>query len=131
MTLGAFSISSREEKIPLYEAMPLDWAAMWGRTLQVKSLSLAFFSISRKPSDFSISAFISWITESLGLGMVLVIFPYSIVQETRLPSSSSGKSSSFSLRSCSKVFFGSVISSVTPPNWNTGGFWSSSPARPR
>lgn len=75
MTLGAFSISSRKEKIPLYEAMPLDWAAMWGRTLQVKSRSLAFFSISRKPLDFSISAFMAWMTVSLGLGMVLDSFP--------------------------------------------------------
>ena len=91
-------------------------------------MSFAFFSESKNSFDVSISLFSSATVFFLGEGTGFVIFPYSTVHETRFPSSSSGKSSLFSIRSSSNVMDVSAMSSVTPAYAKTGGF-EKSPSR--
>ena len=125
----ACSASSKEGNTPLYAGiLPLLCAVTFGTSLQAGDLSFAFFSESKNSFDDSISLFISAIVFFLGEGTVFVTFPYSTVHETRFPSSSSGKSSLFSMRSSSNVTDTSSMSSVTPAYAKTGGF-ENSPSR--
>ena len=90
-------------------------AVMVGVTWQSGFLSLAFRSPSRKDLDFSISSFTEAMVCPLGLVMSFVAGPYLTLQETVLPSASSGKSSAFWIRSSSKVTLASAIFSSAPP----------------
>ena len=95
--------------------MPLLWAVTRGFTRQSGFLSLAFLRLSRNALDSSISDLTEEMVVPLGSVMVLTVLPYSTVQDTFLPSPSSGKSSDLAMRSSSKVMPGSVMSSRALP----------------
>lgn len=103
--------------------MPLVFMITLGLTKQSGFLSLDFFRASRNSRDRSMLCFIAAMVVPLGSLTSFRMPPYSIDQETVLPSSKSTKSSALQMRNSSKVIVGSSMGSLAPL-WQKMGFFS-------